>query len=79
MDKARETALRALMEIDTKEGYSNLVLKRSLGESELDSRDRAFITELVYGTVTRKLTLDWVIFTLLKNRLPKCRNGCCRF
>lgn len=71
MDKARETALRALMEIDTKEGYSNLVLKRSLGASELDSRDRAFITELVYGTVTRKLTLDWVISRFSKTRLPK--------
>jgi len=71
MDKARETALKALMEIDTKEGYSNLVLKQSLGASGLDSRDRAFVTELVYGTVARKITLDWVISRFSETRLTK--------
>lgn len=71
MDKAREAALRALAEIETKEAYSNLVLKKILREGGLDARDRAFVTELVYGTVTRKLTLDWVIAQFSKTRLSK--------
>lgn len=71
MDKARETALKALTEIETKEAYSNLVLKKNLREGGLDARDRAFVTELVYGTVTRKLTLDWVISRFSKTRLSK--------
>lgn len=71
MDKAREAALRALIEIETKQAYSNLVLKKSLREGSLDARDRAFVTELVYGTVSRKLTLDWVIARFSKTKLSR--------
>lgn len=71
MDKAREAALRALVEIDAKEAYSNLVLKKILREGSMDVRDRAFVTELVYGTVNRKLTLDWVIGRFSKTKLTK--------
>jgi 16S rRNA (cytosine967-C5)-methyltransferase len=71
MDKARECALKALAEIETKEAYSNLVLKKNLRDDSLDARDRAFVTELVYGTVTRKLTLDWVISRFSKTKLSK--------
>ena len=31
--------------------YSNLLLPQRLSESELDRRDRAFVTELVYGSI----------------------------
>ena len=71
MDKARETALKALVEIEAKESYSNLLLKKSLRNDTLDTRDRAFITELVYGTITRKLTLDWIISRFSKTRINK--------
>lgn len=71
MDKARETALKALYETDIKGAYSNLALKKLLADRQFDSRDRAFITELVYGTVTRKLTLDWVISRFSKIQLKK--------
>lgn len=71
MDKARETALKSLMEIEKKDAYSNLVLKKNLKDTELDARDRAFVTELVYGTVTRKLTLDWIISQYSRTKLSK--------
>lgn len=74
MDKVRETALKALYEIETKNAYSNLALKRHLTNKQFDSRDRAFITELVYGTVSRKLTLDWVISRFSKTQLKKLSN-----
>lgn len=71
MDKARETALKALIEIETKKAYSNLVLKNLLHSDSLDTRDRAFISELVYGTVSRKLTIDWIISQFSKTKLKK--------
>lgn len=71
MDKARETALKALIEIETKKAYSNLVLKNLLRDDSLDTRDRAFISELVYGTVSRRLTLDWIISQFSKTKLKK--------
>ncbi|UZQ85003.1 16S rRNA (cytosine(967)-C(5))-methyltransferase RsmB [Thermoclostridium stercorarium] len=74
MDKARETALKAIYETDIKGAYANLELKKLLADKELNSRDRAFITELVYGTVTRKLTLDWIISHFSKIQLKKMSN-----
>lgn len=71
MDKARETALKVLYETEVKGAYSNLALKKLLAGKQFDSRDRAFITELVYGTVTRKLTLDWMISRFSKIQLKK--------
>lgn len=71
MDKARATALKALIEIETKKAYSNLVLKNLLRSDSLDTRDRAFISELVYGTVSRKLTIDWIISQFSKTKLKK--------
>jgi transcription termination factor NusB len=58
MDKARECALKALAEIETKEAYSNLVLKKNLRD-DVWMPGKSFVTELVYGTVHPKLTLDW--------------------
>jgi 16S rRNA (cytosine967-C5)-methyltransferase len=71
MDKARAMALKALIEIETKKAYSNLVLKNLLRSDSLDTRDRAFISELVYGTVSRKLTIDWIISRFSKTKLKK--------
>ncbi|HEY8348386.1 MAG TPA: 16S rRNA (cytosine(967)-C(5))-methyltransferase RsmB [Clostridia bacterium] len=57
-DIARETALKILYEINEKGAYSNIALNKYLSSHELSERDRAFITELVYGVVKWKLTLD---------------------
>lgn len=58
---ARELALRALRDVDIKESYANLALDAHLGKSQLEARDRAFATELVYGVARRQGTLDWLI------------------
>lgn len=57
----REVALKILYDIENKGAYSNLVINKVLEESNLKTIDRGFITNLVYGTLQRKLTLDWVI------------------
>jgi 16S rRNA (cytosine967-C5)-methyltransferase len=47
--------------------YANLALDQYLDETGdvLDPRDRAFLTELVYGTVKYRLKLDWAIDHML--------------
>ena len=57
-DIAREAALKILYEINEKGAYSNIALNKYLSLHELSERDRAFTTELVYGAVKWKLTLD---------------------
>ncbi len=58
---AREYVLKALYRIETKEGYSNLVINELLSEKDIGSVDRPFITELVYGVTSMKLMLDYLI------------------
>jgi len=66
MDKAREIALMVLYNIDKKDAYSNLALDEALKQAksdkkEIQSRDIGFISEIVYGTVSWKLTIDEII------------------
>ena len=60
MPNARETAVEVLMRCE-RGGYSNLVLMNILSENGLDARDRAFCTALVYGTLSRKITIDAIL------------------
>ncbi len=57
----REIALDALIDITGKKLFSNVVLEKSFKKYDLDSRDRAFVTRLVEGTIERMIYLDYVI------------------
>lgn len=57
---ARAVALEALLRIEDG-AFANLVTPQLLAQSDLDDRDRAFVTELVYGTTRRRRALDWVL------------------
>ena len=64
---ARQVARDALLRIDTDEAYANLVLPPMLEGSRLDVRDRAFVTELVYGTTRMRRACDWAIDRFVKD------------
>ncbi|MCU6708952.1 16S rRNA (cytosine(967)-C(5))-methyltransferase RsmB [Paenibacillus sp. J5C_2022] len=57
----RELALDALVKVEQSGAYSNIQLNRMLQEAELSRADAALATELVYGTIARKKTLDYWI------------------
>ncbi len=61
---ARQTALLILNEIENSKSYANLSLKKLLDKAELSEKPLA--TELVYGVIRYKLTLDYVISQLSK-------------
>lgn len=66
IDKAREMALKVLYEIDKKGAYSNIALDDALDQArkskqEITTKDIGFISEIVYGTISWKLTLDEVL------------------
>lgn len=71
LDLAREAALKILYEINEKGAYSNIALNKYFSGHELTERDRAFVTELVYGAVKWKLTLDRMISACSSIRLEK--------
>lgn len=57
---ARALALRALLEIEDG-AYANLAVPRLLDHSTLSNRDRAFVTELAYGTTRMRRACDWLV------------------
>lgn len=57
---ARAVAVEALVRIDAG-AYSNLVLPRLLAASRLASRDRALVTDLVYGTLRHRGQADHLL------------------
>ena len=71
LDNAREAALKILYEINEKGAYSNIALNKFFVSSELRDIDRAFATELVYGTIKWKLTLDRVIASYSSIKMEK--------
>ncbi|GLX68403.1 16S rRNA (cytosine(967)-C(5))-methyltransferase RsmB [Paenibacillus glycanilyticus] len=54
----RELALDTLVKVAETGAYSNLQLNRVLQDAQLQRADAALVTELVYGTIQRQLTLD---------------------
>ncbi|GAB2561448.1 16S rRNA (cytosine(967)-C(5))-methyltransferase RsmB [Gracilibacillus alcaliphilus] len=55
----RQLALDVLVRIGDQGGYSHLLIDQLLKKHRLESRDSALLTELVYGTLQRKLTLSY--------------------
>lgn len=68
---ARETALKTLYAVEFEGAYSNMALKKSLSDGKLSAADKGFITTLVYGVISRRLTLDYVIASYSKIKLKK--------
>lgn len=71
LDRTREAALKILIDINEKGAYSNIALNKYFSTEELRDIDRSFITEIVYGTVKWKLTLDRVIAAYSKIKMDK--------
>lgn len=70
-DRAREAALKILYEINENGAYSNIALNKYFSSEELRDIDRSFVTEMVYGAVKWKLTLDRVIAAYSNLKIEK--------
>lgn len=55
----RNTMLDLLIRIDRDGGFSHLVIDNEIKRRNIKSQDRSLLTEVVYGTIERKLTLDF--------------------
>ena len=72
--KDREVAVYALMDIFEQEGYNNIVLRRTFKKyADLTSVQKAFITELVNGTLRNLILIDYVIDKFSKTKTKKMK------
>ncbi|MGN1417735.1 MAG: transcription antitermination factor NusB, partial [Acutalibacteraceae bacterium] len=70
---ARQTAYEILFRIEKNGAYSNLLLDELLKNTKSDARDSAFVSALVYGTVERKITLDYSLSLYLSKPIKKLK------
>lgn len=68
---ARSVALELIGRVIDEGAYSNRLLPALLSRSGLDPRDRAFATELSFGTLRRRLVLDAAIERVANRPLDK--------
>lgn len=71
VSSAREGALQVLYAVEEEGAYANLVLDQVLREASLAKSERALMTELTYGVLRWRLTLDRALEPLLKYPLPE--------
>ncbi|WP_426349286.1 16S rRNA (cytosine(967)-C(5))-methyltransferase RsmB [Alloiococcus sp. CFN-8] len=67
--KPREIAVNVLDEVLYKDGYSNLILNKELNKNNIDTKDKGLITEIVYGTLKQKYSIDKDIQLYLDRKL----------
>ncbi|MCA1321350.1 16S rRNA (cytosine(967)-C(5))-methyltransferase RsmB [Bacillus tianshenii] len=61
MKNVRELALEALINVEKKQAYSNLLINNYLESGKLNKKDSGLFTEIVYGTIQRTMTLDYYL------------------
>jgi 16S rRNA (cytosine967-C5)-methyltransferase len=66
MKNVRETALELLETIEKNQSYSNLILHHAIEKNKVPKKDVGLLTELVYGTLQRKMTLDFYLSPFLQ-------------
>lgn len=74
MKSARQVAFEALLKVHRDGAYSNLAVDSLLKENQgLDERDRAFVCNLVYGTLDRLMLIDYNLSLYLNQPVRKLK------
>lgn len=67
---ARRLALEVLARVEDDGAYANLALPAALGRSGLGAEDRRLVTDLVYGTLRRRRSVDHLTDRFLTSSPP---------
>lgn len=63
----RATAMDLLVTIEKNQSYSNLLLNSTIEKNELSPKDIGLLTELTYGTLQRRMALDFFLKPFIKD------------
>lgn len=66
--RMREVALNILIRIEEHGGFSHLLIDREIKANGISTKDKNLFTEIVYGTLERKLTLDYYLTPFIQKR-----------
>lgn len=65
----RDAALTILLAVDRQQAYSNLLLHQTIERYKIDAKDRGLLTEITYGTLQYKMTLDYYLEPYVRGKL----------
>ncbi|MGD6885720.1 16S rRNA (cytosine(967)-C(5))-methyltransferase RsmB [Staphylococcus shinii] len=65
----RLLAFETIQDIINDKAYSNIIINEVLSNNELNRADKSLFTELVYGTLKRKYTLDYFLKPFVQTKL----------
>lgn len=66
----RDAALTILLTVDKHQAYSNLLLNQTIQKYKItDAKDRGLLTELAYGTLQHKMTLDYYLDPFIRGKV----------
>ncbi len=65
----RDAALSILLAVDKNQAYSNLLLHQTIEKYKIDVKDRGLLTEITYGTLQHKLTLDYYLEPFIRGKV----------
>lgn len=65
----RLLAFETIQDIINDKAYSNIIINEVLSNNELSRADKSLFTELVYGTLKRKYTLDYLLKPFVQTKL----------
>lgn len=67
MKSVRTYALETINDVLNKGAYSNLKINEVLSTNNINTVDKNLFTELVYGTIKRKYSLDYLLKAFYQN------------
>lgn len=65
----RDAALSMLIDIEKNQAYSNLLLHKTIEKYAINDKDRSLLTELTYGPLQYKMTLDYYLEPFVRGKL----------
>lgn len=71
MNNSRLVAIVVIEKVLNENAYSNIVLGLELNKSDLNDKDKALVTEIVYGTLKYRYTIDKILSNYIKKGFEK--------
>lgn len=71
MTNSRLIAAKIVNSVISKGSYSNISLNSELSKSDLNEKDKSLVTEIVYGTLKYKYSIDVILQKLISRPLSK--------
>ena len=68
---ARESVLKALYSIEKSGTYTNAALQTALHQGDFSAADKGLITEIIYGVVSNRIAIDYIISRFSKLKIKK--------